>query len=230
MDLSYYNKFDELINTINLRLYCLLLTPLLFIGNGVSTILVVIIISVISILNDKTLPRFDDIYKELDVKLDEEEVQSSDEEESQASDEEEKEEAQASDEEEKEEAQASEDDEDSDCNCNDDQPELIDLNKYLVILSIPETKQKYITNNFIKNTSSKKTHLGNIKLNDLILLEVDISEQDIEQIKIDNEVYDYANFDNKLDELEDIHLECAWRRYKHILKENEYKDNTYTIL
>ena len=210
MDLSYYNKFDELINTINLRLYCLLLTPLLFIGNGVSTILVVIIISVISILNDKTLPRFDDIYKELDVKLDEEEVQSSDEEE-------------------KEEAQASEDDEDSDCNC-DDHPELIDLNKYLVILSIPETKQKYITNNFIKNTSSKKTHLGNIKLNDLILLEVDISEQDIEQIKIDNEVYDYANFDNKLDELEDIHLECAWRRYKHILKENEYKDNTYTIL
>ena len=30
--------------------------------------------------------------------------------------------------------------------------------------------------------------------------------------------------------LTNVNLECAWRRYKHILNENEYKDNTYTIL
>ena len=55
-------------------------------------------------------------------------------------------------------------------------------------------------------------------------------EQDIEQLKQDNEIYEYATFDNKLYELTNVNLECAWRRYKHILNENEYKDNTYTIL
>ena len=84
MVLSYYNKFDDFdefvkknINTINPGLYCLLLSPLLFIGN-IGPILVVSIISLLNIY----------IYPELPFIEEEEESQSSDDEEQSSDDEE----------------------------------------------------------------------------------------------------------------------------------------------
>ena len=130
--------------------------------------------------------------------------------------------------------------EDSDCNCEEEDgpPELIEtVNSYLIILAVKNTNHKYIlttTNELIATYKSKLLELGSIKLNsiiiNLIVLEIDVSESDIQQLKQDNELYDYTIFDDTLNILEDVKLECIWRRYKHILKENEYKDNTYTIL
>ena len=240
MVLSYYNKFDDFLtkntNTINPRLCCLLLTPLLFIGN-VDPILVVSIISLITILNHKKLSMFDDkdINSQKDEDLessdedeeeysDEEEEEYSDEEEKDSSDEEEDEdEVQASDEEE---VQVSDKEKDSDC---------LQRNCHLIILTVKNKTQKFIlTNELITTYKSKLIELGSIKLDstniNLIVLEIDVSEDDIEKIKQDNELYDYATFDDTLNILEDVKLECIWRRYKHILSENEYKDNTYTIL
>ena len=120
----------------------------------------------------------------------------------------------------------------------DSPPELIEtIDSYLIILAVKNTNNKYVltnTNKLITTYKSKIIELGSIKLEstniNLIVLEIDVSEDDIAQIKQDNELYDYATFDDTLNRLEDVKLECIWRRYKHILSENEYKDNTYTIL
>ena len=237
MVLSYYNKFDDFsIKNINPILCCLLLTPVLFIGS-VGPILVVSIISLLNIYIYPELPFIEEVQKEEEdeevqssdeeAQTGEEEVQSSDEEEQSSDDEEEKKD-------EDEEVQSS-DEEDTD-----GPPELIEMvDSYLIILTVKNKTQKYIlttTNEVITTYKSKVIELGSIKLwltnINLIVLEIDVSEDDIEQIKLnnENELYEYTTFDDTLNKLNDVKLECIWRRYKHILSENEYKDNTYTIL
>jgi flagellar biosynthesis GTPase FlhF len=254
MVLSYYNKFDDFaklnINTINSCLYCLLLTPILFIGNS-GPILVVSIISLISILNDKKLFMFDNKDEVINSQEDdaseeaqtsEEEEEEDEEEEEEEEDEEEEDEEDEEEEEEEEEKEKEEEEEEEkkeeQASDEEDIPELIEtVDSYLIILAVKNTNHKYIlttTNELIATYKSKLLELGSIKLNsiiiNLIVLEIDVSESDIQQLKQDNELFDYTIFDDTLNILEDVKLECIWRRYKHILKENEYKDNTYTIL
>ena len=225
--LFYYENVDKF-KQLNVPLFLYgLMIPLLFIRN-IGPILVVSIISLINIYIYPELPYIEEVQKEEE---EEEEEEDSDEEEEEDSEEEEEdseeeEEAQANDEEKDEEKKA-EDDIECNHNCNE---ELIDINCYLTILTDVENKKQYVVNKFISTSTSKITQLGSINLVDLILLEIKMLEQDIEQLKQDNEIYEYATFDNKLYELTNVNLECAWRRYKHILNENEYKDNTYTIL
>ena len=212
-----YNILNEIVkdvNTINPRLCLLLLLPLFFMGNNKLIPLIPLISTAYSISIVYKLGLFDNTENK-----EEEEG-----EEGQTSDEEE--EGQASDEEK--EAQASEEEKDSDC---------LQRNCHLIILAVKNTNHKYIltnTNELISTYKSKLIELGSIKLEstniNLIVLEIDVSEDDIEQLKQDNELYDYTIFDDTLNKLNDVKLECIWRRYKHILKENEYKDNTYTIL
>jgi hypothetical protein len=231
------DEFDEFvkkdINTINPRVCCLLLLPLFFMGNNK---LIPLISTAYSIFLVYKLGLTDTAENK-----DNKEVLVSDDEEY---DDEEDEEAQASDDE----AQTSDEEEDSDHkrNCNEENINNNDnnckekdseCNCYLTILAVKNTNNKYIlthTNELIKTYNSKLIELGSIKLEstsiNLIVLEIDVTEDDIEQLKQNNELYDYTIFDDTLNTLEDVKLECAWRRYKHILKENEYKDNTYTIL
>ena len=238
--LFYYENVDKF-KQLNVPLFLYgLMIPLLFIRN-IGPILVVSIISLINIYIYPELPYIEEVQKEEE---EEEEEEDSDEEEEEDSEEEEEdseeeEEAQANDEEKDEENEAQANDEEKDeekkaeddieCNhnCNE---ELIDINCYLTILTDVENKKQYVVNKFISTSTSKITQLGSINLVDLILLEIEMLEQDIEKLKQDNEIYEYATFDKKLYELTNANLECAWRRYKDILSENEYKDNTYTIL
>jgi hypothetical protein len=252
MVLSYYNKFDDFsIKNTNPRLYCLLLTPLLFIGNNKLLPLLPVISSAFSIFLVYNLSLFNENENKEDEEASDEEAsheETSDEEDDdeETSDEEDDDE-EASDEEDEEEAQASDEEEDSNClNCNCNKEYINNDNNckeekngdcYLIILTVKNTTQQFIlttTNELITTYKSKLIELGSIKLDstniNLIVLEIDVSEDDIEQIKQDNELYDYATFDDTLNILEDVKLECIWRRYKHILSENEYKDNTYTIL
>ena len=225
--LFYYENVDKF-KQLNVPLFLYgLMIPLLFIRN-IGPILVVSIISLINIYIYPELPYIEEVQKEEE---EEEEEEDSDEEEEEDSEEEEEdseeeEEAQANDEEKDEEKKA-EDDIECNHNCNE---ELIDINCYLTILTDVENKKQYVVNKFISTSTSKITQLGSINLVDLILLEIEMLEQDIEKLKQDNEIYEYATFDKKLYELTNANLECAWRRYKDILSENEYKDNTYTIL
>ena len=265
---SIFNKFDEFIKkNINPRLYYLLLTPLLFIGNNKLLPLLPVISSAFSIFLVYNLSLFSENENKEDKEEDEEssDEEASDEETSdeETSDEEDDEEAQASDEEdeeeedeededeeddeEDEEEQASDEEEDSNClNCNCNKEYINNDNNckeekdgdcYLIILTVKNTNHKYIlttTNELITTYTFKLIELGSIKLEstniNLIVLEIDVSEDDIKQIKLNNELYEYTTFDDTLNILEDVKLECIWRRYKHILSENEYKDNTYTIL
>ena len=265
---NIFNKFDEFIKkNINPRLYYLLLTPLLFIGNNKLLPLLPVISSAFSIFLVYNLGLFNENENKKDEEASDEETSdeeasheetSDEEEDEEASDEEvEEEDDEASDEEEGDEEDDEEDDEEEEiednqdeeedsnclnCNCNKEYinndnncKEEKDGDCYLIILTVKNKTQKFIlTNELITTYKSKLIELGSIKLDstniNLIVLEIDVSEDDIEQIKQDNELYDYATFDDTLNILEDVKLECIWRRYKHILSENEYKDNTYTIL
>jgi len=222
------DEFDEFVKKdINPKL-CLLLLPLFFMGNNKLIPLIPLISTAYSIFIVYKLGLFGNTNKDNDNSEDEE--------------------AQASDEDD-EEVQSS-DEEDGDClqsNCNEEninntnnnckEEKDGDCNCYLIILALKNTNNKYIlthTHELIKTYNSKLIELGSIKLEstsiNLIVLEIDVTEDDIEQLKQNNELYDYTIFDDTLNTLEDVKLECIWRRYKHILKENEYKDNTYTIL
>ena len=247
--LFYYENVDKF-KQLNVPLFLYgLMIPLLFIRN-IGPILVVSIISLINIYIYPELPYIEEVQKEEE---EEEEEEDSDEEEEEDSEEEEEdseeeEEAQANDEEKDEENEAQANDEENEAQANDEEKdeekkaeddiecnhncneELIDINCYLTILTDVENKKQYVVNKFISTSTSKITQLGSINLVDLILLEIEMLEQDIEKLKQDNEIYEYATFDKKLYELTNANLECAWRRYKDILSENEYKDNTYTIL
>ena len=247
MVLSYYNKFDDFaqlnIDTINPCLCCLILMPLLFIDKNYGPLLVVSVISFVQLFKQYKLKYINQIQKNKEIIKQEEDEEDEDEEEEDDEEEEEdeekeeeeeedeeeedekEEEEEKKEEEEEEEKKEEEEEEDNDCKDSD-----CKRNCHLTILTDIENKKQYITNKFI----STSTELGSIKLEstniNLIVLEIDVSEDDIEQLKQDNELYDYTIFDDTLNILEDVKLECIWRRYKHILKENEYKDNTYTIL
>jgi chemotaxis protein histidine kinase CheA len=238
MVLSYYNKFDDFaqlnIDTINPCLCCLLLTPLLFIDKNYGPLLVVSVISFVQLFKQYKLKYINQIQKNKEIIKQEEEEEDEDEEEEEEDEDEdeedeeedeEEEDEEEEDEEEDEEEEKKEEEEDNDCKDSD-----CKRNCHLTILTDIENKKQYIINKFISTSTSKITQLGSINLVDLILLEIKMLEQDIEQLKQDNEIYEYATFDKKLYELTNVNLECAWRRYKHILNENEYKDNTYTIL
>ena len=247
MVLSYYNKFDDFaqlnIDTINPCLCCLLLTPLLFIDKNYGPLLVVSVISFVQLFKQYKLKYINQIQKNKEIIKQEEDEEEEDEDEKEEDeeekdeeedeeeedeeeeDEEEEDEEEEDEKEEEEEKKEEEEEEDNDCKDSD-----CKRNCHLTILTDIENKKQYITNKFISTSTSKITQLGSINLVDLILLEIKMLEQDIEQLKQDNEIYEYATFDNKLYELTNVNLECAWRRYKHILNENEYKDNTYTIL
>ena len=241
---NIFNKFDEFIKkNINPRLYYLLLTPLLFIGNNKLLPLLPVISSAFSIFLVYNLGLFNENENKKDEEASDEEVEEEDDE---ASDEEEGDEEDDEEDDEEEEIEDNQDEEEDsnclNCNCNKEYinndnncKEEKDGDCYLIILTVKNKTQKFIlTNELITTYKSKLIELGSIKLNstniNLIVLEIDVSEDDIEQINQDNELYDYATFDDTLNILEDVKLECIWRRYKHILSENEYKDNTYTIL
>ena len=251
MVFSYYDKFNRLnINNMTPLLF-FILTPLIFIGN--APILLVSVISLYTILNN-SMYLFDIEEENLHFQYIKEEKEEDEEEgegEEEGEEEGEGEEAHASeegeeDEEEEEEGEGEEahaseegdgeegEGEGEEAHASEEEnvhaSEEDEENSYLIILTVEETKQKYIMNNLIINLTSKHTSLGSIKLVNLILVELNISEHNLEELKLTNKIYDYLTFDNKLNELEDSNLECAWRRYKHILSENEYKDNTYTIL
>lgn len=226
------DEFDEFVKKdINPRL-CLLLLPLFFMGNNKLIPLIPLISTAYSIfivyklgLTDKT-----ENIDNKEMLVSEEEAHTSDE------DEDEDEENQDEDEDD-EEAQSSDEEEDINTNDNNCKEKDSECNCYLIILAVKNTTHKYVlthTNELIKTYNSKLIELGSIKLEstsiNLIVLEIDVTENDIEQLKQNNELYDYTIFDDTLNTLEDVKLECIWRRYKHILKENEYKDNTYTIL
>ena len=211
--------------------------PLLFIKN-IGPIVVITIISLLNIYIYPELPFIEEAQKKKDEE--EEEAQTSDEEDEDKDKDEEDEDKDEEEEEEEKEKEEEEEEEKKEEQASDEEdiPELIEtVDSYLIILAVKNTNHKYIlttTNELIATYKSKLLELGSIKLNsiiiNLIVLEIDVSESDIQQLKQDNELYDYTIFDDTLNILEDVKLECIWRRYKHILKENEYKDNTYTIL
>ena len=247
MVMSYYNNFDNFTElNINPILCCLILTPLLFIDNIYGPLLVVSTISFVQLFKQYELEYIkqkqkqeeaveessdDDEEEDINKEEEEEEEESSDDDKEEDINKEEEEEEEEDEEEEEEEEEKEEEEKEK---VSTDLPVLIDINCYLTILTDTENNKQYIANNYILRRAKKQgktTPLGSINLIELILLELEISENDLQELKLENnEIYDYVTFDKKLYELNNVNLECAWRRYKNILYENEYKDNTYTIL